>query len=139
MLPRLRLLLGRRAKPAAGDARKLENWYAVEWDEERIYRHVSAPGKEPWADSLAWKDVTRICFKAEVPELSDGIYLFTDRRLESYVIPTEAKGGSELWLEILRRRLFDAELAIEAASAVEGLFCWPKDEEPANNGLEAAR
>jgi hypothetical protein len=31
------------------------------------------------------------------------------------------------WGEIIRRDLFDAELAIKIASATEGLYCWPED------------
>jgi hypothetical protein len=34
-------------------------------------------------------------------------------------------GGPELLDELIRRGLFDAKVAIEAASATEGLFCWP--------------
>jgi hypothetical protein len=60
--------------------------------------------------------------------VSDGIYVFTRERPESYVIPTEARGGGELWSEILRRKLFDATLAIEAASSTGGLYCWPSEE-----------
>ena len=56
---------------------------------------------------------------------SDGIYVFTSDRPESYAIPTEAVGGSELWEEILRRGLFDPTLAIKAARSEEGLYCWP--------------
>jgi len=61
---------------------------------------------------------------------SDEIYVFTTQRPESYLIPTEAKGGSELWSEIIRRGLFGPELAIKAASSVEGLFCCPPLEKP---------
>jgi len=57
----------------------------------------------------------------------DDIYLFTHLRPESYVIPTEAHGGPELWNEIIERGLFDAKLAIEAATSVGGVFCWPPD------------
>ena len=38
----------------------------------------------------------------------------------------EAVGAQELWFEIINRGLFDAKLAIEAASGVEGkLYSWP--------------
>jgi hypothetical protein len=57
--------------------------------------------------------------------LSDGIYVFTNQRPESYVIPTEANGGGALWSEILRRGLFDPSLAIEAARSTGGIYCWP--------------
>jgi hypothetical protein len=58
---------------------------------------------------------------------SDGIYVFTRERPESYVIPVEASGGAHFFDELITRRLFGAELAIEAASTTEGLFCWPPD------------
>ena len=53
---------------------------------------------------------------------SDGIYVFTTRRPESYAIPTEARGGDELWSEILRRELFDPDWAVQAARSTGGLL-----------------
>jgi hypothetical protein len=40
----------------------------------------------------------------------------------------EAEGGQALLDEIIRRKLFPAELAIRAATTPEGLFCWPEGE-----------
>lgn len=40
-------------------------------------------------------------------------------------MPVEADGGAALLGEFMNRKLFSAELAISAASAVEGMFCWP--------------
>ena len=65
---------------------------------------------------------------------SDGIYVFTSERPQSFVIPTEADGGLEVWNELVRRGLFDAELAIKAALAEEGLFCWPVAEPERRGG-----
>jgi hypothetical protein len=42
-------------------------------------------------------------------------------------VPTEADGGPGLLSELMRRDLFDAKLAIRAAKAERGLFCWPPD------------
>jgi hypothetical protein len=108
---------------------KLENWYSVHWDDEKIFRNVNPPGKKSWNDSLKWADIERVCFNAADLYESDGIYIFVKHREESYAIPTEAKGGAELWQEIISRKLFDAELAINAAGAVNELFCWPVIEE----------
>ncbi len=58
----------------------------------------------------------------------DSLYVFVRQRPESYAIPMEAEGGLELFDELIRRKLFDAELAIRAAMATEGLFCWPEGE-----------
>lgn len=111
---------------ARSDKYKLENWYTVRWDKERIYREVSPPGKDPWNDSLRWSDIERICFEATDLYDSDHIVVFTNQREESYLIPTEAKGGGELWNEIINRKRFDSKLACEAASAIGGMFCWPE-------------
>jgi len=37
----------------------------------------------------------------------------------------EAQGDDALWEKILRRGLFDPELAIQAVSATQGVFVWP--------------
>ncbi len=77
---------------------------------------------------MRWANVERVCFKAEYFAVSDGIYIFTDQRPESYAIPIQARGGQELWNEIVRCGLFDAALAIKALTSTEGLFCWPPQE-----------
>jgi hypothetical protein len=97
----------------------------VTWDEEAVHLNVAPPGGDAWMASFPWSSITRVCFKAEGLELSDGVYVFTTLRPESFVIPTEASGGLGVWNEIVRRGLFGAELAVKAASAGEGLFCWP--------------
>ena len=106
----------------------LEEWFTVTWDTTRVHLDVAPPGREPWKASFEWASVVRVCFEAEGGLASDGVYVFTRTRPESYVIPTEASGGAEFWDEVLRRGLFDPELAIAAASATEGLFCWPGED-----------
>jgi len=122
ILSRIRAFLAhRRPKP-------LHEWFSVTFDDSRVYLRAEPPGREPWSQEFTWNTVIRVCFKAEDLFVSDGIYVFTAERPESYAIPTEARGGAELWGEILRRKLFDAELAIEAAGSEGGLYCWPPDE-----------
>lgn len=104
-----------------------ERWF-VTFDDRMIHLRFEPPGGEKWSEDLPWDSITRICFHAADFTRSDGIYLFTSRRPESYAIPTEGCGGNELWSEILRRKLFDHELAIEAMRSAEGVFCWPRDE-----------
>ncbi len=58
---------------------------------------------------------------------NDEIYIFTDKREESYLIPKMVDGGVDLWGEILNRELFDAYLAIKLATSLEGLHCWSED------------
>jgi hypothetical protein len=106
----------------------LHEWFFVTFDEQAVYMRAEPPGKPSWSQSFRWVSVVRICFKAEDLYVSDGIYMFTAERPESYVIPTEARGGVELWSEILRRKLFDAALAIEAANSTGGIYCWPPTE-----------
>ena len=109
---------------------EVRDWYHVTITEAGIRLDVAPPGKEPWHADIPWEDITRVCFKAE-PLVSDGIYLFTRHRPESYAIPTEADGGSALVGELVKRGLFDAELLLRAASEMEGLYCWPpSDSEP---------
>jgi hypothetical protein len=117
-----------RAFLARGRPKPLHEWFSVTFDEQAVHMRADPPGKPPWSQSFRWDSVVRICFKAEDMFVPDGIYVFTNERPESYVIPTEAQGGGELWSEILRRKLFDAALAIDAARSTGGLYCWPSTE-----------
>jgi hypothetical protein len=103
------------------------DWFRVTFDETSIYLDVSPPSRDPWQARIEWARVIRICFKSGDLFSSDDIYIFTDERPESRVIPTEAAGGPDLWNEIIRRGLFDAELAIRAASSIDRLFCCPQN------------
>ncbi len=103
-------------------------WYHVRFDEHGVFRKAEPPGAKSWNDQFEWSDVIRVCFEATDFLQSDNLYIFIRQRPESYVIPMEAEGSAELFDELIRRKLFDAELAIRAASAVEGLYCWPEGE-----------
>lgn len=103
------------------------DWFFVEFDSSVVRLDVRPPGGAAWKAGFSWSDIQRVCFKAEDHLASDGIYVFTRVRPESFAIPIEARGGQELWNEMIRRRLFDPELAIKAASAVGTLSCWPPD------------
>lgn len=104
------------------------SWFVITMDDRSFTMDVSPPGHEPWRERIAWDSVVMVCFEAEGPEVSDGLYVFTSIRPESWVIPVEAVGGLRLLGELVRRGLFDAGLAIEAAQADHGLFCWPPGE-----------
>jgi hypothetical protein len=101
-------------------------WFKVTFDDAAIHLDVSPPASDPWAARIEWARIVRICFRSgDFPE-SDDVYIFTDERPESRLIPIDASGGYELWQEVLRRKLFDAELAIRAAASPGGeLFCDP--------------
>lgn len=105
----------------------LSEWFHVSFDDNSIYIHIHAPGREEIKTSLFWSEIIRICFKTGDFLDPDEIYIFVNTRPESYLIPTEADGGADLWGEMIERGLFDAELAIKAATSSGGeLFCWPK-------------
>ena len=106
---------------------ELSEWFHVSFDEAGVHREVNPPGGEAWSDQFAWGDVIRVCLKGGDLFESDELYIFTRQRPESYVIPTEAEGGLALLDELVKHRLFDAQLAIEAATATEGLWCWPEE------------
>jgi hypothetical protein len=107
--------------------RPVSDWFAVSFDDRAVHMRAEPHGAAAWSQSFEWDKIIRVCFKAEDLLMSDGIYVFTSERPESYVIPTEAQGGQEFWSEILRRKLFDAELAIQAATSTGGLYCWPPE------------
>jgi hypothetical protein len=104
----------------------VETWYRVAYDEAGVYRAAQPPGAEAWSDFIAWDSIVRVCLEMEGFLGSDTIYVFAHERPESYAIPTAAEGGSALIGELVRRGLFDGQLAIQAATS-EGLFCWPPE------------
>jgi len=104
---------------------EVEEWYVVEFDDELVKLRVDPSGRPGWEQEIRWEEIERVCFRAEEMLVSNGIYIFTRDRRESYAIPVEARGGQELWNELIGRGLFDANLAVEAATSIEGLFCWP--------------
>jgi len=106
----------------------LNEWFKVIFDDKSVLIDVVPPNREKWSAHFDWDDVIRICFKIGDLFTSDELYIFTNTRPESYLIPIEANGGLELWNEIVSRGLFDAGLAIKMVSKTEGLFCWPPDE-----------
>ncbi|MDF1539772.1 MAG: hypothetical protein P1Q69_12800 [Candidatus Thorarchaeota archaeon] len=106
----------------------IKEWFHVTFDDSKIHIHVEAPGLEEWKASISWSEIIRVCFKTGDFTSPDDIYIFINSRPESYLIPTDANGGADLWGEFINRGLFDAELAIKAATSPEdSLFCRPED------------
>ena len=104
-------------------------YFVLKCIRETIFIHVHAPGREEVRTSLKWAEIIRVCFKAGDFLDPDEVYIFVSSRPESYLIPTWADGGSDLWEEIIKRELFDADLALRAAvSSDRALFCWPEGE-----------
>ena len=101
-------------------------WFRVSFDDTAIHLDATPPDRDRWQAVIGWARINRICFRSGEFSESDELYIFTDERPESRLIPIDAHGGFELWQEILRRRLFDAELAIRAAASPGGeIFCDP--------------
>ena len=102
-------------------------WFVVTHDEARITLHVSPPHGEAWEATFAFDDIERVCFEAESGMFgSDRLYIFVRGREHSYSVPTAAVGGAALFGTLIDKHLFDARLAIEAATSQEdALFCWP--------------
>jgi hypothetical protein len=103
---------------------RLEDWLRIAFDEEGVRIEAAPPGGEAWSDGFRWADVVRVCFEAADLMDSDRLYVFTSLRPESHVLPTEHPEGQEVFQELIRRGLFDATLAIRAATGT-GLYCWP--------------
>ena len=72
----------------------LRDWYQVRLSDTAIRLEVSPPGRAKWQVEIPWADITRVCFKAEGALQSDGWYIFTKHRSESYAVPVEADGGA---------------------------------------------
>ena len=107
----------------------LDEWFFVTFDDTAVTMKVFPPGKKPWAESFPWESVVRVCFKDEGMMASDGLYVFTSIRPESFVIPTEASGGSEFFDELGRRGLFPGEIMMKAICSTDGgVYCWPPAE-----------
>jgi membrane protease YdiL (CAAX protease family) len=108
---------------------QISAWFKIAFDEEWIRLHVSPPDRPSWSQTFRWADIERVCFEAEAFLVSDGLYIFTRQHPESYHIPIDGSGGRAFWNEIIRRGLFDAEMALEVATAAEGVRCWPPVEQ----------
>jgi hypothetical protein len=105
----------------------LENWFHVTFDDKIICLDIHPGDQDNIQTQIRWADIRRICFKPGDFLSSDEVYIFTNQRPESYLIPLEAHGGIALWMEILNRGLFDYDLAVEASTATDGIICWPNE------------
>jgi hypothetical protein len=122
----MRLFAKMKAWVESRKPRPLHQWFFVSFDDSKVTMRAEPPGRKAWEQSFPWSSVTRVCFKDEGLWYSDGIYVFTSLRPESFVIPTEASGGSALFGALVGRGLFPLDLLTRAnASTDGGLYCWP--------------
>lgn len=112
--------------PSSELSNELSKWYFVEFDERLIYVKAHPPHKQGWQYQFAWQDIVRVCFESGGLDVSDCLYIWIDNQEDSYMIPTEANGGSEFFLELNRRGLFPDDLMKQAACSTDGrLYCYP--------------
>jgi len=105
-------------------------WFEVNFDADNIIISRRKLIVLKSITRISWSRIIRICFLAGDHIKFDEIYIFTDERSKSYVIPMDSFGGLQLWGEIIERKLFDPELAIKAASAhSDELICWPQEKQ----------
>ncbi|HKB64664.1 MAG TPA: hypothetical protein VKC61_02335 [Pyrinomonadaceae bacterium] len=115
----------RTALPVPKKPIPLVDWFRVRFGDVAINLQVDPPNRGPWEAQIKWERIIRVCFNAGDLYNLDVIYVFTDERPESYSIPSEADVEGALWNEIIRRQLFDAEVAVKAMSSLNKLFCCP--------------
>lgn len=117
------------SKTSAASSRGVSEWFVVSFDDNQIHLKAAPPGGEAWTADFDWKSIERIVYKCE-DFGSDGMYLFVQGREASYAIPTEAKGGMDLWFKIIDRGVFDPELAVKASMGSAGeVFVWPPEKQ----------
>ena len=105
-------------------------WFEVSYDAENITICRRKLIFLKAVTEISWSRIIRVCFLAGNHIRFDEVYIFTDKRPESYVIPLDSNGGLQLWGEIINRGLFNAEVAIKAASSSSAeFFCWPPEKE----------
>jgi hypothetical protein len=102
-------------------------WYKVTCHEDFILLDVAPPNNEPWTEKIYWNEIIRVCYKLGDLLEPDEMYIFIKGREPSYLISTEAIGGSELWGRIVGKNLFDPTYAIDMMLQSEGLYCWSKE------------
>ena len=106
----------------------IEKWYEVSFTSSEIKISASPPGRDAWTQLFFWEDIIRVMFQGEGIDASDGIYIWTTKRPESYVVPTDSKGGEKLIKELISRGYFESEKFQEAVLSPYGVYCWPEDE-----------
>jgi hypothetical protein len=109
----------RRPKP-------LDQLLIVEWDDEQVDVRVLERLEADWNQSFKWSDVVRVCFKDAGIYSSDVLLIEVAGRERPVVVPTEAKGGSELFGALAGRGLFPEDVWRKAIGETGGAtHCWP--------------
>ncbi|MBU1281802.1 MAG: hypothetical protein KJ989_06195 [Gammaproteobacteria bacterium] len=107
----------------------VSDWYQVSFNAFQISISAQPPGKDSWEQSVNWESIIRVLWQGEGGIISDGIYLFTSERSESYVIATDARGGESFVKELINRKYFSSQKFSEAVLQPYGSYCWPENEQ----------
>lgn len=107
----------------------IEKWFQVTFDEIKITITANPPGRNSWQQTLEWDNLIRVIFQGEGGYSSDTLFLFSSLRPESYVIPTDAKGGQELIDKLIAKGIFNSKNFTDAVLSPYGIYCWPEDEQ----------
>ncbi|MCG7657544.1 hypothetical protein [Wielerella bovis] len=109
---------------------ELSEWFFIEFDDNTVFVQANPPNQDAWQYQFLWAEICRVCFEDGGLEQSDCLYVWIAGQEESFVLPTEAKGGSEFFVELNRRGLFPDELMKQASCSTDGgLYCYPSLEQ----------
>ena len=102
----------------------------IRFDEEKIRVIVLGELDDEWNQEFRWDDIRRVCFKDGGIQSSDLLYFIVEGRENAYVVPTEAKGGSEFFGHLTEKTdLFPEKIWRKAmGSSSGGTYCWPPHE-----------
>jgi hypothetical protein len=88
-------------------------WFKSWFDDKTIYLEAKSDNVTIKKEQLLFENINRVCFSWD-PKATDGIYVFTNDRENSHVVPLMSPGSDELVEELIKRGLFSKELIIEA-------------------------
>lgn len=99
---------------------------AVTFDDQQIHIRVLAHLEPGWNATVAWQDITRVCFKDEGMLRSDLLFLTVRGREQVVPVLTEAEGAMSLLAALNERGLFPLDVWRKAVGDTSGgMHCWP--------------
>lgn len=120
MLASLKKLFKRRAP--------LNELLAVEFDEREVRVKVLAELEAEWNQTFTWDNIRRVCFKDGGMTSTDVVYVSLREPDRVCTIPTEAKGGHELFGALCEKGYFPEAVWRRAVGDTSGgLHCGPED------------
>jgi hypothetical protein len=122
-------VLGRlRAWLKSRQPKALSELLIVEFDDETVSVRVLADLEPGWNQNFRFADIKRVCFEDGGMFSSDVVYVSLTDREKPAVIPTEARGGPELFGALCDRGYFPEHVWRRAVGDTSGgLHCWPEE------------